>query len=1079
MLILKTFTLLVFIYILSLSGILIFLKGFLLSRSVVERKSECLVEFALRAEDNHTHHAKGCWMHSRFKRAIIVLIDALKYDFMEYNETLGIDEIQNIHFKNKLTILHQLKTKKPLNSRLYKFIADPPTTTMQRLKGLTTGSLPTFVDAGANFKSYHITEDNILEQLVQQNKKIKFFGDDTWLGLFPDQFHQSFGFPSFNIQDLHSVDDGILANIYSEMKKSDWDVIIAHFLGVDHCGHRFGPNFPAMRDKLLQMNAMLSNITQLMQDDTILFVMGDHGMTNTGDHGGDSVAELEAGLFIYSPTQIASSQQKDDNTVKQVDFVPTISLLLGLPIPFSNLGMVITDLFTHCPWWSTATNDIRQAYHKIKALRMNAYQISSYLSAYQSQASDLPENELRALQQLFTNTEQEIQKYITMMAKDGVKSDTLSKFQSLENSYRTFIRDTRQICENVWAKFDLKWMLIGILTLALGVAQSLYLWASWSNDETSLPTSAKFLLGGSLAYLICIAVHLFIFPTSVPLMPVTLAALLIVANFVCVKSFMPEMFVVKRYFTLVNVVSSVLFIMNCCIYFSNSFVVNEDEISMFLLQTLVCIFSASIILSKKSLRGKTEHTKYSKKSKSSFDIMQVVLHPKTVCFFVCLSLCALLRLSSSFIPCREEQVSCRNSVFPQPLASLEGATKNKRYIFSIVSLVVMVYASRRWLKHFGNLNGTSPGVVAMLYGPPLAALFTCLHWALQGLSDLVSDSFTPWQLALMAQAVYVVLLVSIVTLTVWPLLIFMIPSKANSALYLSHKGDLQHIIPTIYNQLKVNFQQSHNEKDSERSPIIYGLGSAYSASICAYLVLFGLLLTLLLSDGTAPSITLGILVLYLCLELYSAAIVSNSKHEEDMSSPRWAGLVLFNLLSTVFFYTTGHQATVPSIRFEAGYVGFYGDLKSFILPGFLVWLNTFAGPVFFSLAGPLVIFWPLLFSGLASWMINKKSEQVKEKTSWQGDFSIFNNGIKLNKHLFSLVCGTIFITSLKLLFATCAAALHRRHLMVWKIFAPRLVYESALFVTVTACMFVVCLFVHRVDRALIQFVKHIHPDKDS
>ena len=34
---------------------------------------------------------------------------------------------------------------------LLKFIADPPTTTLQRLKGLTTGSLPTFIDAGSNF----------------------------------------------------------------------------------------------------------------------------------------------------------------------------------------------------------------------------------------------------------------------------------------------------------------------------------------------------------------------------------------------------------------------------------------------------------------------------------------------------------------------------------------------------------------------------------------------------------------------------------------------------------------------------------------------------------------------------------------------------------------------------------------------------------------------------------------------------------------------------------------------------------------------------------------------------------------
>lgn len=44
-----------------------------------------------------------------------------------------------------------------------------------------------------------------------------------------------------------------------------------------------------------------------MEEDTVLFVMGDHGMTRTGDHGGDSQGELEAGLFIYSPAQITAT----------------------------------------------------------------------------------------------------------------------------------------------------------------------------------------------------------------------------------------------------------------------------------------------------------------------------------------------------------------------------------------------------------------------------------------------------------------------------------------------------------------------------------------------------------------------------------------------------------------------------------------------------------------------------------------------------------------------------------------------------------------------------------------------------
>ena len=57
--------------------------------------------------------------------------------------------------------------------------------------------------------------------------------------------------------------------------------------------------------------------------------------------------------------------------VQQTDFVPTVALLLGLPIPFSNLGTVIPDLFNHCPWWDTQDNDIRQVGASLLVLQLH------------------------------------------------------------------------------------------------------------------------------------------------------------------------------------------------------------------------------------------------------------------------------------------------------------------------------------------------------------------------------------------------------------------------------------------------------------------------------------------------------------------------------------------------------------------------------------------------------------------------------------------------------------------------------------------------------------------------------------
>ena len=72
------------------------------------------------------------------------------------------------------------------------------------------------------------------------------------------------------------------------------------FLGVDHVGHRFGPQHYSMKDKLNQMNQVISKVIENIDDKTVLIVMGDHGMDSTGNHGGDAPDELESTLFMYA-----------------------------------------------------------------------------------------------------------------------------------------------------------------------------------------------------------------------------------------------------------------------------------------------------------------------------------------------------------------------------------------------------------------------------------------------------------------------------------------------------------------------------------------------------------------------------------------------------------------------------------------------------------------------------------------------------------------------------------------------------------------------------------------------------------
>jgi phosphatidylinositol glycan class O len=183
-----------------------------------------------------------------------------------------------------------------------------------------------------------------------------------------------------------------------------------------------------MKEKIDLMDSTILEVVDHLPNDAILFVFGDHGMTDDGEHGGASHAETDSGLFIYSPTPLFhvscpghgdsplsshmnisnNSGNHDDcnmpswdeatNTfqqrsvlslrssprlVSQVDLVPTLSLLMGLPIPFSSIGTLIPELFiSHDNFNSTTSIHDKNANQNylLQNLFVNSIQVTFLLS---------------------------------------------------------------------------------------------------------------------------------------------------------------------------------------------------------------------------------------------------------------------------------------------------------------------------------------------------------------------------------------------------------------------------------------------------------------------------------------------------------------------------------------------------------------------------------------------------------------------------------------------------------------------------------------------------------------------------
>lgn len=72
------------------------------------------------------------------------------------------------------------------------------------------------------------------------------------------------------------VDDNVTRHLDNVLKREDWDVLILHYLGLDHIGHLSGPNSPLVGPKLSEMDKIIQKIhTSLLSKVKCMVLGGD------------------------------------------------------------------------------------------------------------------------------------------------------------------------------------------------------------------------------------------------------------------------------------------------------------------------------------------------------------------------------------------------------------------------------------------------------------------------------------------------------------------------------------------------------------------------------------------------------------------------------------------------------------------------------------------------------------------------------------------------------------------------------------------------------------------------------------
>ncbi|GMM33224.1 mannose-ethanolamine phosphotransferase [Saccharomycopsis crataegensis] len=364
-------SIILFLTVIQYIGFLLFAKGFfpqkvllpgINSLDSINDDSKSPIFSDILSKSNHKNPN-----NEKFDKLIFIVIDALRSDFM-------------FSSNSSMFHLHDLLNN---NAAIgFTGFSNPPTVTLPRLKGITTGSTSSFLDAILNINeddtsssSNLVNQDSWLKQFKISKRKdseesgIHFFGDDTWLKLFPGFFDKHDGTSSFFVSDFTEVDNNVTRHINAELANDqEWDGLILHYLGLDHIGHKNGPNSVFMPAKQRELDDIIYKIYSQYavpkyekpdSERVLMVVLGDHGMNEIGNHGGSSISETSAALAFISPifekenSNYLDLSNKDSlpipptddyqflDSVNQIDLIPTLCNFFQLPIPKNNLGVIL------------------------------------------------------------------------------------------------------------------------------------------------------------------------------------------------------------------------------------------------------------------------------------------------------------------------------------------------------------------------------------------------------------------------------------------------------------------------------------------------------------------------------------------------------------------------------------------------------------------------------------------------------------------------------------------------------------------------------------------------------------------
>lgn len=791
-----------------------------------------------------------------------------------------------------------------------------------------------------------------------------------------------------------------------------------------------------MSSRLQKMDSILKKIVENIPDDCLLLMFGDHGMTDDGNHGGSTIEETDSGLFVYSKKKLFPSFKenndkcnvnnidndkiinqsinnskttmtmswstdkesleprniidimKNPRIISQIDLIPTISILLGIPIPFSSIGMVIPELLQDNAYhYNNSSSKLL-----LESLQVNSIQVMKYLNIYFSPTYDYNNSDIKDINNFTKNYDLQniqnlfnvaIESHKNLIGKD--MSNITSKVVIAE--YVRFLIQSQELGRRMWTSFNIPYMVISIIILLICFISSIIILFSniYENNNDDIKNLIN--LESSVKN-----VKLFL------------------------RQFRNLLINNQQDIPLYTKGVILMAIFHSISVFSNSFIIHEQFVLYFIIQTtcnLLVLELVSIILSSLLTNQTRSYSNNNDMEKYNYSNLRYGFFIRLFYCFIAM-FCARLswNIYQNIIDTKHERDqslkinSSMKLIFISRVQALFLI-----FILSFVTFKYFQYNGKKQHQSSSILNKISKKIMilsSLLFS--ISQLSICVFFNIQ--LD-IKNSFIKMD--------NIILIISNFINLFWK-----IHDNINFpqiALLCSTVGVLTIIMSYIMIRIENQKIESNNYENL-----------FYLFHVCFHFINMLYLVSSILSN----SIVLLMLLYTVIISIILIEIVQEIKKKVNLklgiNKINWLIVgfsIHISMVGRLVYFLTDHRYEFSSLKLEAGFIGV--DKFYFIYAGIMLMMNTVGFEI-------IIIITISIAVGIISIYSNNATKLNKSQ---------INNNI-VNYYFISLI--SIVMYRIIVIFCSLSSSFFlRRHLMVWAIFAPKTFFESNFWLVDSVC----------------------------